>query len=115
MTDAPDATPRADAPPTLTARQRADLKARAHPLEPVVRVGQAGLTDAVMVEVDRALSSHELIKVKLGQDDREARAAIGDEMCARAGAALVQRVGKVIVLWRPRADAPATATSPTPE
>jgi putative YhbY family RNA-binding protein len=89
-------------PVSLTPRERARLKARAHALEPVVQVGAAGLTDTVVAEVDRALTAHELVKVRIAGDDRHARAAAGDELCARTDAAPVQRVGKVLVLWRPR-------------
>jgi RNA-binding protein len=89
-------------PTALTNRERAHLKARAHALEPVVHVGNAGLTEALMAEVDRALTAHELIKVKVGTDDRVNRVAIGDEICARTGATPVHRVGKVVILWRPR-------------
>ena len=88
----------------LTARERAHLKARAHALEPVVQTGGAGITDAVVAEVDRALTAHELVKVKILGDDRERREAIGTEICEKTGAAAVQRVGKVLVLWRPKAD-----------
>lgn len=105
MTDAPDPnvppSPLGTAP-SLTARERAALKARAHALEPVVRTGLAGLSDAVAAQIDRALDAHELIKVKLGDGERDTRAALGGAICERTGAALVQRVGKVIVLWRPR-------------
>ena len=76
----------------LTARERAHLKARAHALEPVVHVGGTGVTDGLIAEIDRALTAHELIKVKIG----------GDEVCARTAAAPVHRVGKVLILWRPR-------------
>ena len=86
----------------LTNKERAHLKARAHALEPVVHVGNAGLTDTLMAEVDRALTAHELIKVKVGTDDRASRVDIGDDLCARTGATPVHRVGKVIILWRPR-------------
>ena len=55
-----------------------------------------------MAEVDRALTAHESIKVKVGSDDRADRVAIGDEICARTGATPVHRVGKVLILWRPR-------------
>jgi RNA-binding protein len=89
-------------PIALTARERAHLKARAHALEPVVQAGSSGLTDRLVAEVDRALTAHELIKVKVNADDREQRVAIGDEICARTGAAAVHRVGKVLILWRPR-------------
>lgn len=87
--------------PSLTARERAHLKARAHALEPVVQLGSAGVTDAVVTEVDRALSAHELIKVKIA-GERDERAATGDELCARTGATAVHRVGKILILWRPR-------------
>lgn len=86
----------------LTPRERSHLKARAHALEPRVQVGHAGMTDAVAAEVDRALTAHELIKVKILGDDRHARAELADALAERSHAALVQSVGKVIVLWRPR-------------
>ncbi len=89
-------------PVALTNRERAHLKARAHALEPVVHAGSAGLSDSLVAEVDRALTAHELIKVKIASDDRADRVAIGDEICARTGATAVHRVGKVLILWRPR-------------
>lgn len=89
-------------PTVLTARERAHLKARAHALEPVVQAGSAGVTDTLVAEVDRALTAHELIKVKVNSDDRADRVAIGDEVCARTDATAVHRVGKVLILWRPR-------------
>lgn len=89
--------------PTLTARERAHLKARAHALEPVVQTGSSGVTDTLVAEVDRALTAHELIKVKIGDDDRVQRVATGDALAARTDAAAVHRVGKVLILWRPLA------------
>lgn len=89
----------------LSTRERAHLKARAHALEPVVHVGGSGVTDRLVAEVDRALTAHELIKIKVNTDDRAARVAIGDEICARTDAAPVHRVGKVLILWRPRPEA----------
>lgn len=86
----------------LTAKERAHLKARAHALEPVVHVGGAGVTDALVGEVDRALTAHELIKVKVGVDDRAERVRIGEDIRARTEATAVHRVGKVLILWRPR-------------
>lgn len=91
-------------PNPLTARERAHLKARAHALEPRVHVGGAGVTDPLVAEADRALTAHELIKVKIASGDREARVAMGDAIAARTGAAVVHRVGKVVILWRPRPD-----------
>jgi putative YhbY family RNA-binding protein len=92
-------------PISLTPRQRAGLKARAHALEPRVQVGQAGLSEAVIKEIDRALTAHELIKVKI-LADRHARDEIAEATCAQTGAAIVQQVGKVAILWRPKPDAP---------
>ena len=89
-------------PVELTARDRARLKARAHALEPNVSVGNAGATRAVITEVDRALAKHELIKVKIQGDDRELRKQLGDEIGKATDAAVVYRVGKVVVLWRPK-------------
>lgn len=86
----------------LTTRERAHLKARAHALEPVVQAGHAGVTDALVAEVERALTAHELIKVKVNAADRADRVAIGDDICSRTGATAVHRVGKVLILWRPR-------------
>ncbi|MGE3177884.1 MAG: ribosome assembly RNA-binding protein YhbY [Vicinamibacterales bacterium] len=88
----------------LTARERAALKARAHPLEPVVQVGHAGLTPAVLAEIDRALTSHQLIKIRLGGADRATRATLASDICARTDATEVQQVGRVLVLWRPNRD-----------
>ena len=89
---------------SLTPRERSHLKGRAHSLEARVQVGHAGVTDAVAAEVDRALKAHELIKVKILGDDREERKEIADALATRTDAALVQSVGKVIVLWRPNPD-----------
>ncbi len=91
-------------PVSLTARERAHLKARAHSLDPLVQVGHDGLTDAVVREIDRALTAHELIKVRAGGDDRHARATILEQICERTNSAAVQSVGKVMIIWRPRAD-----------
>ena len=98
-------------PISLTPRERAHLKARAHALEPRVQIGHGGLTDAVVAEIDRALTAHELIKVKILDGDRELREAIGDAICAATDAAPVQRVGKVVVLWRPKPEEPKSGLS----
>lgn len=71
-------------------------------------VGNAGPTRAVIAEVDRSLVKHELIKVKIQVDDRELRKQIGDEIGAATDAAVVHRVGKIVILFRPKPDdAPA--------
>jgi RNA-binding protein len=86
----------------ITSRQRSALKARAHHLTPVVRVGVARLSDAFIAEVNRALADHELIKVRIDIEDRDDRHRIADEIVARTESANVQRVGKILVIWRPK-------------
>lgn len=86
----------------LTPVERRALRARAHHLQPVVMIGEAGLTPAVLKEVDAHLKSHELIKIRVLGDDRQQRKALIDEICRRLDAAPVQRVGKILVVYRPR-------------
>jgi RNA-binding protein len=86
----------------LTPRHRAHLKARAHTLHVILQIGKTGLQDAVVAEVDTALTAHELIKVKVNDPDREARRTLAEDIASRTGAAVVQQVGKVVVLWRPK-------------
>jgi RNA-binding protein len=88
-------------PVDLTSRQRAELKARAHALEPAVYVGKAGVQDSIVLEIDRALTAHELIKLKIDAD-RDERESMAGIVADRTGATVVQRVGKVVVLWRPK-------------
>ena len=83
---------------SLTKQQRLDLKAHAHNLNPVVIIGQHGLTEAVINETDKALHAHELIKVRIFGDDREERAVICEALCAATQAQLVQQIGKLLVL-----------------
>jgi putative YhbY family RNA-binding protein len=96
-------------PPLDSAARRA-LRARAHHLDPVVSIGQQGLTPTVMHEIDIALTAHELIKVRVFGDDRAARGALLETICAATDAAAVQHLGKLLVLWRP-APAPEKAAS----
>ena len=88
----------------MTPAERRALMARAHRLDPVVMIGGKGLTDAVIAEIDRALKSHELIKIRAPAMERDDRAAAAREICARTGAELVQQVGKIFVLFRKNAD-----------
>ena len=85
----------------LTPAQRKVHRAEAHHLNPVVIIGNGGLTPAVVKEAGRALSSHGLIKVKVLADDRAAREALMTELADRLDAAPIQHIGKLIVLWRP--------------
>ncbi len=87
---------------TLTPAQRSALRARAHTLSAVVQLGQAGLTEAVLLEMERALRAHELIKISAPLTAREARATLLATLCTRLQAAAVQQIGKTLVLYRPR-------------
>ncbi len=96
---------------TIDAAQRKALKAQAHPLKPVVMVGEAGLTPAVMTEIELALASHSLIKIRVFGDDREARAGMLASICGQTGSAPVQHIGKLLVVWRPAPEGPVKTLS----
>lgn len=96
----------------LTRDERLRLRGRAHHLHPVVLLGAAGLSEAVLKEADRALTAHELIKVRIPGDDRDEREAISAAMADRLGAARVQSIGKLLVLFRPRPEPEAAAVGP---
>jgi RNA-binding protein len=85
----------------LTASQTRFLRGQAHDLKAMLQVGGKGITDPLVAEIDLALEHHELIKVKVGAEDRDARDAMIDELAQRTGAALVQRIGHTAVLYRP--------------
>jgi RNA-binding protein len=95
----------------LTPAERKSLKADAHDLSPVAAIGKAGITPAVLKEIDTCLRSHGLIKVRAGSDEREERAAWLLELAEQLECAPVQNIGRVLVLWRPKPDEPA-ATAP---
>ncbi|POZ51666.1 ribosome assembly RNA-binding protein YhbY [Methylovulum psychrotolerans] len=75
------------------------LRANAHTLKPVVMIGQSGLTDAVLAEIELALDSHELIKVKI-RAERDERKLISEKICGATGAELIQSIGQIAVLYR---------------
>jgi RNA-binding protein len=99
----------------LTARERSRLKAKAHSLEPNVSVGHAGATAAVIAEVERAIAKHELIKVRVQLDDRDERRQAGDDLAAATNAAVVHRVGKIVILFRPKPKEKPDAQASEPE
>lgn len=86
---------------SLTPSQRKEHRAQAHHLDPVVMIGNDGLTPAVVKEIDSALKAHGLIKVRVFSDDREARGAMLETLSEQLGAAPIQHIGKLLVLWRP--------------
>lgn len=85
----------------LTVEQRKYLKAQAHALKPVVMIGSQGLSDAVIKETERAIAAHELIKIRVLGDEREAREAYLAQLCETLNAAPVQHIGKLLLIYRP--------------
>jgi RNA-binding protein len=88
----------------LSPVERRALKALAHALEPTVLVGSGGLTAAVAGEINRSLTAHELIKVRVMGDDHDARADILKRICEDLNAAPIQHIGKILVVYRPKPD-----------
>jgi RNA-binding protein len=93
----------------LTPAQRKVHRADAHHLDPVVMIGNDGLTAAVVKEADAALKAHGLIKIRVLGDDRTAREAIYMQLADQLNAAPIQHIGKLLVLWRPQPEKEKTA------
>ena len=89
---------------SLNKKQIQHLKGVAHPLKPIVLLGNNGLTEAVIAEIDYALNHHELIKVKIPTDDRENKALIVDAICRETKSTQVQVIGKTLVIYRESAE-----------
>lgn len=100
----------------LPSKKRSELRAAAHKLTPVVIIGDKGLTDEVVAEVDRSLKAHELIKVRAATDDRDARDVWLETICERLVAHPVQQIGKVFVVYRenPKEEKPKAGSGPAP-
>ena len=92
---------------TLTNQEKRKLKAEAQHLEPVVRVGKAGLTPAVLASAEQALTARELIKIRFDQD-RDERDLLAGKVAEATGAALIMQVGKVAIYFRPKPVATGT-------
>ena len=87
---------------TLSIAEKKVLRAKSYSLKPVVLIGQRGISDAVLSEIETALESHELMKVRFGEADREERRKLASVISESAGAELVQQIGRVAVFFRPR-------------
>ncbi|MHB8665941.1 MAG: YhbY family RNA-binding protein [Burkholderiales bacterium] len=99
---------------SLSPAERKLLKARAHALKPVVTVGNARLSAAVLKEIDASLKAHELIKIRVTEDDRDLRQALLGDICDRAGASAVQHIGKILVVYRESPEPPASKPGKRP-
>ena len=87
----------------LTVTERLALKGRAHQLKPTVIIGSAGLTEPVLREIEKTLKLHELIKIRV-MAERPEREAMLEQICAELGAAAVQHIGKILVIYLPNPD-----------
>lgn len=85
----------------LTPAQTRFLRGQAHDLKALLQTGGKGVTPAFLAELDEVLERHELVKVKVGADDREVRDAMIAEIVGQTGSALVQRIGHTAILYRP--------------
>jgi RNA-binding protein len=85
---------------SLTSAQQRHLRKLAHNLKPLVIIGNNGLTENVVSEIDQTLAHHELIKVRVNAEDREERDAMIAAMCEGLECALVQRIGHIAVIYR---------------
>ena len=84
----------------LTTKQIVHLRGLAHSLSPVVMIGNNGLTENIIKEIELNLNSHELIKIQVAGDDRDARKLIYTEICAKTNALAVHHIGKQLVVYR---------------
>ncbi|MCK5355075.1 MAG: ribosome assembly RNA-binding protein YhbY [Methyloprofundus sp.] len=83
----------------MNPEQLKQLKTKAHDLKPVIMIGQAGLSEAVAKEIELALDTHELIKIKI-RAEREERKLIQQQICTETHAELIQSIGQVVVIYR---------------
>jgi RNA-binding protein len=88
----------------LAENQKRDLRQRGHALKPVVIIGNAGLSEAVLREIDLSLEHHELMKVRLGGTDREAKRRLIASICESCRAELVQSIGHIALIYRKQAN-----------
>jgi len=84
----------------LASSDRKRLRAIAHHLDPILMIGDSGLSNGVIDECERALTDHELIKTKIHLDDRDSRRELGEQLCDAVQAEVVQRIGKTLVIYR---------------
>ncbi len=88
----------------LTEQAKRELRGRGHTLKPVVSIGNAGLSKAVLREIELSLEHHELMKIKIGGADREQRKTIITGICDSCGAELIQAVGHIALIYRKKSD-----------
>ncbi len=98
----------------ISSELRRTLRSQAHNLNPVVSIASQGLTEAVLKEIEISLKAHELIKIRVYGDDRASREAFLNEICDTLGAAFIQHIGKLLVVWRPNHEDSQATTNKKP-
>ena len=93
----------------LLSKSRQALKAKAHKLNPIVIVGNGGLTENVNMEIARGLFDHELIKIRFPALEKAQKKALLTQVCEHHQAELVQLVGNIGVIYK-RSDKPKKAS-----
>ncbi len=88
----------------LSNKQKQYLKGLAHSLKPVIQLGNNGLTEGVLAEIENALSHHELIKIKVPTDDRDEKSLIMDAIIRESGAIKIQTIGHTMVMYKQSED-----------
>ncbi len=94
----------------LSSAEKKGLKARAHNLHPILQLGEKGLTDAVVAEIERAVAAHELIKIRAAPLNRDEREVALASICMRTGAHAIQHIGKMLVVYRKKPEEPKKPT-----
>jgi len=99
----------------ITSKERSALRAAAHPLHPVVLIGDRGLSDSVLKEIDMNLNAHHLIKIRVGGQERGVRDTMLETICDTLSCAPVHHLGKTLIVYRPNAKTAKTQDdSPMP-
>lgn len=88
----------------ITSQERSALRAAAHPLHPVVMIGDKGLTPAVLKEIDLNLNAHQLIKIRVNGQERAERDSTLETICDMLSCAVVHHLGKTLIVYRPDAE-----------
>jgi RNA-binding protein len=91
-------------PPTLSNRQRTHLRQLGHHIDPIVQVGKDGVTEGLCAALEEALDRHELVKIRLSENVPGDRHELGETLAEKCSAALVQTIGRIVLLYRRRPD-----------
>lgn len=95
----------------MNPEQLKQMKTKAHDLKPVIMIGQAGLTEAVSKEIELALNTHELVKIKI-RAERDERKQIQQLICSETNAELIQSIGQIIVIYRKKPESAKKKPAP---